>query len=72
MPSSPSPVARKLAFQPREICNPSFKDMDLDRQIEAGINDWLCVGLDAREFVGSTRDEAYNAAKRYSFGRTSL
>lgn len=59
-------------FEVYEICNPSFNDMNIEQQIEAGINLWLCVGLDNREFIRESREAAYNAAKQYSFGRISL
>ena len=60
------------AFEVYEVVNPSFGDMNIEQQIDAGINDWLCRDAEGREFFGQSKDQAYNAAKIYNFGRTSL
>jgi len=49
-----------------EVLNPSFSDMNIDQQIEAGINDWLACDSKGREFFGRTRDEAICAANNYA------
>jgi hypothetical protein len=49
-----------------EICNPSFGDMNIEEQIEAGINDWVARDTQGREFFGQTRDEALRAARVYN------
>ena len=41
-----------------EIHNPSFNDMTLDQQIEAGVCDWCAEGPDGHPFFGETKDKA--------------
>lgn len=41
-----------------EVHNPSFNDMRLEQQIEAGINDWCAEDDTGHEFFGRSRDEA--------------
>lgn len=48
-----------------EVHNPSFNDMTLPQQIEAGINDWCAEGPDGHPFFGRSADEAF--AIRASF-----
>lgn len=40
-----------------EVINPSFPDMDLDEQIDAGINDWVADGYDG-PFYGQSKGAA--------------
>ncbi len=44
-----------------EILNPSFGDMNIEQQIEAGINDWVARDREGREFFGRSREEAQRA-----------
>ena len=62
----------KTAFKAHEVRNPSFSDMNIDQQIEAGVNDWVACDYDGREFYGQSSQEATDGAKRYNFGCTSL
>jgi hypothetical protein len=41
-----------------EVRNPSFSDMNLPQQIEAGINDWCAEGRSGHEYFGQTKAEA--------------
>ena len=41
-----------------EIHNPSFNDIDLDTQIEYGINDWAAEGKSGHLYFGRTKSEA--------------
>lgn len=41
-----------------EVHNPSFNDMNIEQQIEAGINDWCAEGWDGHPFFGRTKAEA--------------
>lgn len=41
-----------------EVHNPSFGDMNIEAQIEAGICDWCAEGRDGHPFFGRTKDEA--------------
>ena len=50
---------------PYEILNPSFGDMSLDQQIEAGINDWCAEGKDGHPYFGQTKDEAERVRRMY-------
>ena len=45
----------KRAF---EILNPSFRDMSLEQQIDAGINDWCAESDSGHPFFGRTQKEA--------------
>ena len=48
-----------------EIHNPSFGDMTLEQQIEAGINDWCAVGKNGHKYFGRSKSEAVSI--RYSY-----
>ena len=41
-----------------EVRNPSFSDMNIEQQIDAGINDWCAEDDQGHEFFGQSRDEA--------------
>jgi len=41
-----------------EVLNPSFSDMNLDQQIEAGCNDWCAIGVLGHEYFGETKAKA--------------
>ena len=42
-----------------EICSPSFSDMNIEQQIDAGINDWCAESdIDYHPYFGQSRDEA--------------
>lgn len=49
-----------------EVHNPSFKDMPLTQQIDAGINDWVAEGTSGHPYFGRSKDEAERI--RASFG----
>ena len=57
--------------QAYEVRNPSFSDMNLEQQIEAGINDWCAEDQAGHEFFGRTRDEAEEARCVYIAHRPS-
>lgn len=50
-----------------EIANPSFSDINLDRQIEYGINDWAVEGKSGHVYVGQTAEQALAIAKQFNF-----
>lgn len=41
-----------------EVRNPSFSDMNLETQIEAGINDWCAEGASGHPYFGETKVKA--------------
>jgi hypothetical protein len=41
-----------------EVRNPSFSDMNLEQQIEAGINDWCAEDASGHPYYGQTKAEA--------------
>lgn len=41
-----------------EIRNPSFSDLNLEQQIEHGINDWCAEGSSGHPYFGRTQAEA--------------
>lgn len=49
-----------------EIRNPSFGDMNLQQQIEVGINDWCTEDQAGREFFGQTKAAAEKARAIYN------
>lgn len=48
-----------------EIHNPSFNDMTLEQQIEAGINDWCAESVSGHPFYGRTKAEAEEIRAQY-------
>ena len=48
-----------------EIPSPSFNDLNLDQQISFGINDWVAVDTNGREFFGRSKMEAIEALVTY-------
>lgn len=48
-----------------EVRNPSFSDLNLEKQIEHGINDWCAEDDTGHEFFGQTRDEAEHIRTMY-------
>jgi hypothetical protein len=44
-----------------EVRNPSFSDMNIEQQIDAGINDWCAEDRAGHEFFGRTKGEAEEA-----------
>jgi hypothetical protein len=52
-----------------EIHNPSFNDMTLDQQIEAGVNEWCAEGASGHPYFGRTKEEAEKARARFQFIR---
>lgn len=49
-----------------EVHNPSFNDMSLEEQIEAGCNDW-CADDGSNHYYGETKAKAKAEAIRESF-----
>ena len=47
-----------MTTQAYEVHNPSFNDMTLDQQIEAGINDWAAQGRSGHLYFGQTKAQA--------------
>lgn len=41
-----------------EVRNPSFGDLNLEQQIEYGINDWCAEGRDGHPYFGQTKAQA--------------
>ncbi len=41
-----------------EIRNPSFADLNLEKQIEYGINDWCAEGSSGHPYFGRSKAEA--------------
>jgi hypothetical protein len=50
-----------------EIHNPSFNDMNLEEQIEHGINDWAVEGKSGHLYFGRTASEAVAIARSFDF-----
>lgn len=48
-----------------EVRNPSFSDMNLEQQVEAGINDWCAEGPDGHPFYGQSKVEAERIRAAY-------
>jgi hypothetical protein len=49
-----------------EVHNPSFNDMNLEQQIEAGINDWAVEGKSGHIYYGRTAQEAISNAASFN------
>jgi hypothetical protein len=49
-----------------EVHNPSFSDMNLEQQIEAGINDWAVEGKSGHIYFGRTAQEAIQNAASFN------
>jgi hypothetical protein len=49
-----------------EVHNPSFNDMNLEQQIEHGINDWAVEGKSGHIYFGRTAQEAIAVASSYN------
>lgn len=48
-----------------EILNPSFRDMSLQAQIDAGVNDWCAEGRSGHPYFGRTQAEAEAIRKQF-------
>jgi hypothetical protein len=51
--------------QAYEVRNPSFSDMNLEQQIEAGINDWCAEGASGHQYFGQSKAEAEAIRAQY-------
>jgi len=51
--------------KPYEVRNPSFSDMNLEQQIEAGVNDWCVEGASGHQYFGQSAAEATSIANSY-------
>jgi hypothetical protein len=49
-----------------EVHNPSFNDMNLEQQIEHGINDWAVESKSGHIYFGRTAQEAIDIADSYN------
>jgi TPP-dependent pyruvate/acetoin dehydrogenase alpha subunit len=49
-----------------EVHNPSFNDMNLEQQIEHGINDWAVEGKSGHIYFGCTAQEAIAIAASFN------
>lgn len=48
-----------------EVCNPSFDDLNIEQQIEYGINDWCAEGRDGHPYYGQTKAQAESIRASY-------
>lgn len=48
-----------------EVRNPSFSDMNINQQIEAGINDWCAEGTSGHPYFGRTKAEAESIRAKF-------
>lgn len=55
-----------MAIEVFEVRNPSFSDINLEAQIEAGINDWCAVDESGREFFRQSKPAAVLACDAYN------
>ncbi len=44
--------------QAYEVHNPSFSDLNLESQIEHGINDWCAEGKSGHQYFGRSKEQA--------------
>ncbi len=51
--------------QAYEVLNPSFGDLNIEQQIEYGINDWCAEGKDGHPYFGRTKAEAESIRAQY-------
>lgn len=51
--------------QAYEVLNPSFSDMNIEQQIDAGINDWVADGKDGHHYYGQTKHQAESIRSQY-------
>lgn len=49
-----------------EVLSPSFGDLNIDQQIQFGINDWVAVDANGREFFGRTKDDAVEYCQNFN------
>lgn len=54
-----------MASAAYEVLNPSFSDMNLEQQVEAGINDWCAEGRNGHPYYGRTKTEAETIRRSY-------
>jgi hypothetical protein len=57
--------AANMATTAYEVQNPSFADLNLEQQIQFGINDWCIERRDGHQFFGRTKAEAEAVARMY-------
>jgi hypothetical protein len=51
--------------QAYEVCSPSFSDLNIERQIEYGINDWCAEGKSGHQYFGQTKEQAEAIRAQY-------
>ena len=65
--SKTSWVTERHTMKAYEVHNPSFNDMNLEEQIERGINDWAIEGKSGHLYFGRTASEAVAIARSFDF-----
>jgi hypothetical protein len=60
-------VTERHTMNAYEVHNPSFNDMNLEKQIEHGINDWAVEGKSGHLYFGRTASEAVAIARSFDF-----
>lgn len=65
--SKTSWVTERHTMNAYEIHNPSFNDMNLEEQIEHGINDWAVEGESGHLYFGQTAGQAVEIARSFNF-----
>jgi hypothetical protein len=60
-------VTERHTMNAYEVHNPSFNDMNLEEQIEHGINDWAVEGKSGHLYFGRTASEAVAIARSFDF-----
>jgi hypothetical protein len=48
-----------------EVRSPSFSDMNLQQQVDAGINDWCAEGASGHQYFGQSKAEAEAIRAQY-------
>ena len=51
-----------MSHEVYEVANPSFRDINLEQQIEFGICDWVVRFANGREIFGETKQKALRNA----------
>ena len=54
-----------MQLETYETLDPSFSDLNIEKQIEYGINLWTCVGASGHEYFGRTKEEAMHICNMY-------
>ena len=57
---------KNLSEPAHEVRSPDFPDMNIEDQIEAGINDWVAIDKAGRKFFDKTREGADAMCREYN------